>query len=272
MDNSDKRKAAESRYLEINRKLWNDKTTHHLTSDFYRQEHFLKGENSLKQIELDLLGDLKGKEVLHLQCHFGQDSLSMARMGAKVTGVDLSDKAIETAKGLAEELSLDADFICCDLYTLPEHLNKQFDIVFASYGTIGWLPDMDRWAAIVQQYLKPGGQFVFVEFHPVVWMFDDHFKNVDYRYFKSEPIVELTEGTYADPDAPISNNSVSWNHSLSEVIGSLLKQGLQLKHFEEFDYSPYDCFAHTEQVGESQYRIKHHGDKLPMTYSLLMEK
>lgn len=167
----------DNNYLEINRKSWNNRVDAHLASDFYDVNGFLQGKSSLNDIELQLLGDLNGKEVLHLQCHFGQDSLSMARLGAKVTGVDLSDKAIDAARNLAEQTHLAADFICCDLYELPQQLDKQFDVVFSSYGTIGWLPDLDKWAAVISCFLKPGGRLV-PKIHPVVWMFDDAFSEI----------------------------------------------------------------------------------------------
>lgn len=259
-------------YLEHNRDSWNQRTEHHLSSEFYDVEGFLAGKNSLQAPELALLGDVTGKSILHLQCHFGQDTLSLARMGAKVTGVDLSDKAIQAAKGLNDKMGLDGTFICCDVFSLPEHLDKSFDIVFTSYGTIGWLPDINKWAGIVSQYLKPGGKFVFAEFHPTLWMMDDDFTTITYRYFNSEPIVEDSNGTYTDREADIQGKEISWNHGLAEVIQSLLTQDLNLLHFQEYDYSPYDCFRHTVQVGERQWRIKHLDDKLPMMYTLLMEK
>jgi SAM-dependent methyltransferase len=233
---------------------------------------FLKGKSSLNDIELKLLGDVKGRSVLHLQCHFGQDSLSLARLGAEVTGVDLSDRAIAHARHLATELHLDARFICCDLYDLPMQLEGHFDLVFTSYGTIGWLPDLDRWAETIAHFLKPGGQLVFVEFHPVVWMFSNDFKNIAYRYFKSEPIIETENGSYADTQAPVQLTSVTWNHALGEVLGSLLRQQLQITHFEEFDYSPYNCFEGTQEVAPSQFRIAHLGDKIPMVYALSAKK
>lgn len=142
----------EQNYIEINKQSWNNRTDVHVKSDFYDLDGFMKGKSSLNSIELELLGDVSGKSILHLQCHFGQDSLSLSRLGAKVTGVDLSDKAIETAKDLAQKLNADAEFICCDLYDLPNYLHKTFDIVFTSYGTIGWLPDLDKWAKIVSQF------------------------------------------------------------------------------------------------------------------------
>lgn len=259
-------------YLAKNKAAWNERTKYHVDSEFYNTPAFIAGATSLRQPELDLLGEIKGKSILHLQCHFGQDTLSLARMGAISTGIDLSDAAISKAQQLNEQLGLDAQFICSDVYALPEHLNEQFDIVFTSYGTIGWLPDLNRWADIVYRYLKPGGKFVFVEFHPLVWIFDSKFSYIQYPYFNTETIIETNEGTYADREAPIKFEEVSWNHSLDEVIGSLLTKGLQLSSFKEYDYSPYNCFENMEQVGEHQYVIKSIGNKIPMLYSLTANK
>lgn len=262
----------ESNYLEINRNSWNNRTDTHLKSEFYDLEGFLKGATSLKSIELDLLGDVKNKSILHLQCHFGQDSLSLARMGAKVTGIDLSDKAIERAKELSLQTGLEATFICCDLYSLPEHLDQQFDIVFTSYGTIGWLPNLDRWAAVVSKFLKPNGKFVFVEFHPVVWMFDDDFEKIGYNYFNTGAIVESETGTYADREALIQQDYVCWNHGLGEVITSLIKHGLSIQSLDEYDYSPYNCFKHTLEVEPGKFIIDHLGNKLPMVFAISAQK
>ena len=258
----------EREYIKQNREGWNNKVEFHLQSDFYDVPGFLKGKSSLQEIELGLLGDLKDKKVLHLQCHFGLDSLSLVRMGAEVTGVDLSDKAIEKARELAEETGLNARFICCDLYALPNHLHEQFDMVFTTYGTIGWLPDLNKWASIIKQFLKPGGELLFVEFHPVIWMFDDDFKEVAYDYFNTRPIVETESGTYADPDASLEQELVSWNHSLGEVLSSLLNAGLEITFFEEYDYSPYNCFRHTHEEEPGRYRIEHLEHKIPMVYAL----
>lgn len=259
-------------YLKINKELWNNKTEIHINSEFYDNENFIKGKSSLNTIELELLGNVEGKSILHLQCHFGQDTISLSRLGATTVGVDLSDKAIKTAKELAKTTNTNAQFICCDVYDIPNHLNQQFDIVYTSYGTIGWLPDLDKWAKIITQFLKPGGQFVFVEFHPVVWMFDSNFKSIEYNYFNVEPIAETEEGTYADKDANIKQESVGWNHDLSEVLNSLIKNGLTINQFNEYNYSPYNCFNNTIEVATNQYRIKHLGDKIPMVYSLVASK
>jgi len=259
-------------YKEINKALWNNKTDVHIESEFYDNETFINGRNSLNSIELELLGDIKGKSVLHLQCHFGQDTISLNRLGANVTGIDLSDKAIERAKELAIKTNSNVKFICCDIYDLPNHLDEQFDIVFTSYGVIGWLPDLDKWAKIISHFLKPDGKFVFAEFHPVVWMFDDNFTKIDYNYFKDNPIVEIEKGTYADLNAPLVQESVSWNHSISKVITSLLQNGLKLISMNEFDYSPYNCFSNTVEYEPQKFRIKHLGNKIPMTYSIVARK
>ena len=255
-------------YVAINRESWNNRTESHYQSEFYDVEAFLKGASSLNEIELKLLGDLKGKRILHLQCHFGQDTISLARLGADATGVDLSDKAIQTAKELAIKDQTEARFICCDIYDLPKHLDEQFDLVYTSYGTIGWLPDLDKWANIVSSYLKPGGKFIFVEFHPVVWMFDDDFQQVGYNYFNTGAIVESETGTYADREADIEQEYVMWNHSISEVLNNLLKNGLEIKSLDEFDYSPYACFKHTIEFEPGKFRIQHLDNKIPMVYSI----
>jgi 2-polyprenyl-3-methyl-5-hydroxy-6-metoxy-1,4-benzoquinol methylase len=256
-------------YLDKNKASWNKRTGFHLDSEFYDQAGFLQGNTSLNSIELGKLGDIRGKTILHLQCHFGQDSLSMARMGAKVTGIDLSDKAIDQAKRMNEELKLDAEFICCNVYDLPAILNKQFDLVYTSYGAIVWLPDLMPWAKLIAGFLKPGGKLVLVEFHPALWMFDAHFKEVKNSYFNSGASIETETGTYADRSADIEHECITWNHSLAEVMGSLLNSGMKIVDFEEYDYSPYNCILETEQIAPRKYRIKHLGNKLPMCYSLV---
>lgn len=255
-------------YIKINKQTWNDKTDVHVESAFYDNDNFLKGKSTLNAIELELLGDVSNKKILHLQCHFGQDSLSLARLGAKVTGVDFSDKAIAKAKEFNKKLNLDAQFICSDIYDLPNHLNEKFDIVFTSYGTIGWLPDITKWANVVSHFLKTSGKFIMAEFHPVVWMYDNDFKEVFYSYFNIETILEHEEGSYADQKADLKTTSVGWNHPTSEVLNALIQSGLELNSFNEFDYSPYNCFNETEEFAKGKFRIKCFGNKIPMVFSI----
>lgn len=259
-------------YFNINKETWNKKTDAHLTSDFYNQPEFLKGKNTLNNIELDLLGDIQNKSILHLQCHFGQDTISLSRLGAHVTGVDISDRAIEIAKSTAIQLNLNTQFICCNLYDLPQHLNQSFDIVFTSYGTIGWLPDLDKWANLIAQYLKPGGRFVMVEFHPVVWMFDDHFQNISYNYFNTGEIIENEVGTYANKASSITQQYISWNHSVSEIINNLINHQLVINSFDEYNFSPYNCFNNTIEFEPNKFQIKHLENKIPMLFAIKATK
>lgn len=262
----------EHNYLDINRQSWNSKTDAHIKSDFYDVAGFLQGKSSLNDIELNLLGELTGKSILHLQCHFGQDSISLSRMGADVTGVDLSDVAINQARQLAKTANATVNFICSDVYALPDVLDKQFDIVFTSYGVIGWLPDLTKWAHVISTFLKPNGKLVFVEFHPFVWMYDNDFEKIAYSYFNSGAIIETETGTYADKSADITVKTVAWNHSLGEVMNSLIQNGLVLHSFDEYDYSPYNCFNKTIEYAPKKYRIAHLGNKIPIVYAITAYK
>ena len=259
-------------YTAINKSTWNDKVDVHMASDFYDMDGFLNGKSSLNAIELELLGDISGKKILHLQCHFGQDTLSLSRMGAEVTGIDFSEKAIEKARALTQTLNLKAQFVCCDIYDTLNYIHEKFDLVFTSYGTIGWFPDLNKWAEVISKALRPGGQFIMADFHPVVWMFDNDFKGVLYHYFNAEAIIENESGTYADREAAISNQTITWNHPTSELINALISNGLELNCFNEHDYSPYNCFNETEEFAPHKYRIKHLENKIPMVYSLSATK
>jgi SAM-dependent methyltransferase len=243
-----------------------------LKSELYDLEGFKKGNTSLKFIELEELDNVKDKSLLHLQCHFGQDSLSWARMGAKVTGIDFSDEAIKEARSLNDELNLDAKFICSNIYNIEEHLDEKFDIVYTSYGTIGWLPDLKEWGRLVSRYLKPGGIFYIVEFHTVLWMFDDDFKKFKYSYFNLGEIEEEVEGTYADLNAPLKQKQYGWNHPLSDIINSLVENGLQIEFLHEFPFSVYDVFPNSIKGKDGWWRINEFEDLIPMMFSIRAKK
>ena len=255
-------------YFEANKNLWNQRTAVHKDSEFYNLEVFKDGENSLTPIEMNEIGDVKGKSVLHLQCHFGMDTLSFSRMGAKCTGVDISDDAIELAREINDELKLDVKFVCCNVLDTSEYVTEQFDIVFTSYGTIGWLPDLKPWARMIAQRMKPDGFFYIAEFHPVMWMFDDDFTHIKYAYENQEVIITENEGTYTNRNADIKGKEYSWNHSISEVLNALLEAGLKIAFFNEHMYSPYPCFRNTIETEKGKWHIKGMEGKLPMVYSL----
>jgi 2-polyprenyl-3-methyl-5-hydroxy-6-metoxy-1,4-benzoquinol methylase len=255
-------------YFEANKKLWNQRTVIHKDSDFYNVAGFKQGQSVLTPIELNEVGEVRGKKMLHLQCHFGMDSLDWARRGAEVTGVDLSDSAVEEARKLNDELGLNAKFVCCNVYDLRNHLEEKFDIIFTSYGVVGWLPDLTKWAELIAYYLKTGGIFYLAEFHPVVWMFDDDFTHIQYAYNNKEVIVTENQGTYTDRNAPIKEKEYSWNHSLGEVLNALIRAGLKIEHLNEFMYSPYPCFNNMVEGSDGNWYIKGMEGKIPMVYSV----
>jgi len=264
-------------YFEANKQSWNKRTAVHKDSAFYDLASFKKGKSSLNKIELEELGSVKGKSLLHLQCHFGMDTMSWQREGAHCVGVDLSDEAIKLAKEINEELKLKTEFICANIYDLKSALKVSptggdlegaFDIVFTSYGTIGWLPDLDKWAGIVAHFLKPGGIFYIADFHPVLWMMDDSFEKIKYHYFNTDVISEEISGTYSDRDAPIKSIEHGWNHPFSEIFNALVKHGLQILQFNEFPYSPYNCFKNLEQGTDGMWRIRGMDEKMPVMYSI----
>ncbi|MBW1297109.1 class I SAM-dependent methyltransferase [Aquimarina litoralis] len=232
------------KYFKTNQTTWDKKVEVHASSDFYDLQSFKKGESSLKKFEINALGEVKGKSLLHLQCHFGQDTLSFSRMGAKCTGVDISEKGIELAKKLALELDLDANFVCCNVLDTSEHIKEKFDIIFTSYGVIGWLPDLKPWGQMIAERLKPGGMFYIVEFHPIVWMFDylDKEPKVKYGYHQKEAIYEEYQGTYADMNSDMISKEYGWNHGLGQVISALSEAGLTIEYLKEYDESPYNVF------------------------------
>jgi len=255
------------RYFTENRELWDEWTDIHAASPFYDLAAFEDGESTLREIEREALGDVSGKTLLHLQCHFGLDTLSWARLGARPTGVDFSPRAIALARRLAAKHHLPVEFHCANIYALDGIADRRFDIVFTSYGALGWLPDLGPWARAVAARLAPGGVFFFVEFHPVVWMFDSELQSIRYSYFNRGVISETAKGSYANRDEGGERRSHGWNHPISDVLGALLGVGLRLEAFAEYDYSAYNCFANMYEVAPGRWRIRGH-EELPLMYSL----
>ena len=258
---------SESKFYEINKTLWNQRAEIHIDTKFYDMKGFREGKTSLKKIELDLIGDIKGKDLLHLQCHFGQDTLSLARMGANVTGLDLSDKAINIGKSISQELNIPADFICSNTYDAEKNIDKKFDVIFVSYGAICWLADLKKWGEIIFNLLKPGGRVLVVEFHPALMMYSEDFKTIEFGYFNTQPFVEEFKGTYADKNSKIPQKSVTWNHSIAEVLSALLNSGLIISHISEYDYSPYDIFNNSIKT-EYGFQTDEFKGKIPYVFAI----
>ncbi|MCP4441210.1 MAG: class I SAM-dependent methyltransferase [Aureispira sp.] len=262
-------------YYKTNQALWDQKTPVHMTSDFYDVPSFKAGNTSLMPTELAELGDVAGKKLLHLQCHFGMDTLSWARLGAEVTGVDLSPKAITVAKELGEELGIPARFIQANIFDLPNQLDEQFDVIFTSYGVLCWLHDLDAWGSLIERYLKPGGTFYIVEFHPASMMFefDTGNLNVEYGYFKSDkPFEEVVEGTYAEMDSSIKHKEYFWNHSMSSVVNTLIKHGFSIDFLNEFPFSHYGCFPNMEKEDDKHWYMQGFKNLVPLMFSIKAKK
>lgn len=262
-------------YTASNQTLWDQWATAHLGSQFYDLPSFKAGRNSLSEIDLAEQPQVAGKSLLHLQCHLGFDTLSWARLGAEVTGMDFSPKAIEAARQLAAELNIAARFVQSDVLSLPDVLQGQFDIVYTSYGAISWLNDLTRWAEVIWHFLKPGGLFFMIEYHPFIQVFESR---------PTESGVELTYDYYGHPDQPLRFEvkgasyagesplithqvEYGWNHSLGEIITVLTSQGLHLEYLHEFDYINFKLFRDMEEFAPRRYRLQG-APPLPYMFSL----
>ncbi|WP_281616409.1 class I SAM-dependent methyltransferase [Flammeovirga sp. SubArs3] len=259
--------------FEANRLQWNARVESHVASKMYDVPGFISGDTSLKKVELTELKNLEGKKVLHLQCHFGLDSLSMARVGADVTALDISDTAIEKAEELNQQLGLNTKFITANLYDIKKHLpaEEQFDLVFVSYGAICWLPDLTAWADIIASYLKKGGEFYMVEMHPYIYTLDWDRFTPEYHYYNKGVYKETVTSSYAD-DTPMELTEYFWVHSVDEIINSLMKKGLSMTKFREHDYQTYNCFDNMIERAKDEFVFKDVKVNIPYLLEVKFQK
>ena len=259
-------------YLKANKDTWNAWTPVHVGSKFYDVESFKAGGCSLAETEIHEVGGVMGKSLLHLQCHFGQDTLSWARRGAKVTGADFSDKAIAAARALAGEVGVDAEFVCCDLYDLPRNLSGEFDVVYTGGGVLTWLPDIENWAKIVAHYLKPGGVFYIREFHPTGCMFDDESDTprLRYPYFYEEKPLRFSGngGSYTDGNSGVDTVTYEWSHTLGDIVTALIGAGLSIEYLHEFAYCTYQSHPFLKQGEDGLWRDESLRGGLPLMFSI----
>lgn len=263
-------------YRIINRLNWNDRTAIHAKSSFYHVEAFLSDEQPRIGLDQEELGDVSGRTMLHLQCHFGLDSLNWARLGAHVTGIDFSEKAIALARTLSSRLGLNARFLCSDIYDAKEMLQgEQFDIVYTSYGVLCWLPDLAGWADLIQASLKPGGTFYMAEFHPVTYVFEEVEGRLAIRnpYFDTEARRYVSETTYTGDEDKLEHPvTYQWQHTLSDIVSSLIQAGLTLEFLHEFPYTVYNRFPGLmTQDEQGRWRLKEN-NHLPLLFSLKARK
>jgi 2-polyprenyl-3-methyl-5-hydroxy-6-metoxy-1,4-benzoquinol methylase len=260
--------------IETNRRQWDERTAIHVGSSFYDVESFKAGRCSLHPVEVAELGDVEGKRLLHLQCHFGLDTLSWVRRGAVATGADFSQESVAVAQQLAEDLGVEARFVCSDIYELTDNLDGRFDIVFTSYGVLTWLPDLDRWAQTIEQFLDEDGVFYIVEQHPIgnALVEEDGKIVVADAYFDVGPIECPGDGTYADLTATLKTGvSYQWQHSLSDVINALTSVGLRIEFLHEFPFGEWQRLPSMEQREDGYWQLPGRDD-LPFLFSLRARK
>lgn len=264
--------------LRANRELWDAWTTINAASDFYDVASFRDGTDPIRiaDYERDEIGPVDGRSLLHLQCHFGLDTLSWARLGATVTGVDFSEAGIATARALAEELGIPATFLVSNVYDLPDRLDGSFDIVYTSKGVLGWLPDIAAWARVVARFVKPGGCFYLTEIHPVADVFEDEGVapgelRLRYPYWShpDSPLRFEVHGSYADPTAPTEGLvEYGWDHSLGEIVTALIDAGLQLDFLHEFDFVDWPM-PYLVESADGRWRLPPGtSGQLPLFFSL----
>ncbi len=262
-------------YKEANRNLWDERASLHLDSGYYDLAGFKAGKSSLKAIELAELGPVRGKSLLHLQCHFGMDTLSWAREGAIVTGLDFSTKSVEQARSLSQELAIPARFVWSDVYEAGQKLaGEQFEIVFTSYGVLCWLPDLTGWAKVIAGLLKPGGLFYMVEHHPFALVMAEKDGGpgleASYPYFHNPvPLETLNPVSYAGTaEQNTQPVEYEWRHSLGEIITALCEAGLKLEFLHEFPYCDFRLFSTMVQDAAGWWRLPDQSDNLPLMFSL----
>ena len=266
----------EKKLLDENRALWDEWTEIHTKGGFYDVDGFLDGTAGIKieDWEQAEVGDVRGKRLLHLQCHFGLDTLSWARLGAQVTGIDFSPKAIAAARDLAQRAGIDARFVRSSIYDLPDVLDEEFDVVYTGRGAIGWLPSIERWADVACRYVKPGGCLYIHEGHPVLWAIEEGQTlsnpiHLGHPYWEGDVISTKVEGSYADPGAPVQAElEHGWNHGLGEVVTALARRGLRVEFLHEQDFLAWPA-SFLVDAGNGRYRWP--ADQvgtLPLMYSL----
>jgi SAM-dependent methyltransferase len=259
-------------HRELNRRWWDERVSIHTASEFYDVEGFKAGAGTLRPFEIEEVGDVAGKRLLHLQCHFGLDTLSWARLGASVVGLDFSGPAVEAANSLGAETGLDARFVQADLYDAVEALGGQrFEIVYTGLGALNWLPDLPRWAEVVVALLADGGFLYLAEFHPFSDVFADDDLTAVHDYFHDPAGLRIVDegGTYANLEAETANNAThEWAHPIADVLGVLLGAGLDLELFNEHDYTLFARWPHLVPAPGGIYRQPEGSPRLPLIYSL----
>ncbi len=265
-------------YLEVNRANWDERAPAHAASADYGAQRYVEDPahlSSVVRFDRPLLGDLSGLDVLHLQCHIGTDTLSLARLGARVTGLDLSPASVAEARALSDRAGPPVDYVIADVYSAVEALaGRRFDLVYTGIGALCWLPDVARWAGVVDDLLRPGGRLFVREGHPMLWAIDETVAGpltVGYPYFETvEPLDAEELGTYVETDVEFQyNRAMSWNHGLGETVSALLDLGHVITGLTEHRSVPWDALPGRMVRGDDdEWRLTEGSDLLPLSYTL----
>ncbi len=266
-------------YAELNRASWDERAPAHAASRDYAVDQFASDPGHLSEVvrfDLPLLGDIGGLRCVHLQCHIGTDTVSLARLGADMTGLDFSPASLAQARRIARLAGADVRFVEAAVYDAPGALGPEpFDLVYTGIGALCWLPDIARWARVVAGLLRPGGRLFIREGHPVLWALDDPRPDgllaVEYPYFEREEAMVFDEGgTYVDTDAVFTHNRThEWNHGLGEIVTALMAAGMDLTGLVEHDSVPWDALpGQMERIGGGEWRLADRPWRLPHTYTL----
>ena len=270
-------------YRDLNRASWDERAPAHAASPDYNLAAFRSDSAYLSDVvrfDLPLLGDVSGLRGVHLQCHIGTDTISLSRLGARMTGLDFSRPALEQGRALAAETGAEVEFVESDLYDAADVLPAgSFDLVFTGIGALCWLPDIKRWAKVVSRLLAPGGRLFIREGHPVLWALADPLPEgrleLGLPYFEQEePLVWDEGGTYVETDVEFEHNTTKeWNHGLGEIVSAVLAEGLTLTALVEHDSVPWDAFpGHTDKLPGGEFRIADRPWRLPHSYTLTAVK
>jgi SAM-dependent methyltransferase len=268
----------DSRYYRDNLAAWDERAPAHARADGYKVRNFREDAAYLSDVvrfDIPLLGDVSGLDGVHLQCHIGTDTISLARRGARMTGLDFSSESLAQARTLARESDADVDFVQSDVYASVDALGRErFDFVFTGIGALCWLPDVRRWARVVHDLLRPGG-FVFIrEGHPMLWAMDEAVDDdlvAGYPYFEvATPVTDEHDGSYLPVDTTFrADVSHSWNHGIGETVMALLDTGMALDLLIEHDSCPWEALpGKMAEGGDGEWRLLERPERLPLTYTL----
>ncbi|MGA8113970.1 MAG: class I SAM-dependent methyltransferase [Actinocatenispora sp.] len=266
-------------YRAVNLANWDQRAPAHATSPGYAVQRLVDDPTLLSDVvrfDLPLLGDIAGLRAVHLQCHIGTDTLSLSRLGARMSGLDFSPASLAEARTLADRAGADIDYVQADVYDAPEVLGHGgFDLVYTGVGALCWLPDIARWAATVAGLLRPGGRLFIREGHPVLWTLADpradKLLSIEYPYFEQPgPTVWDEPGTYVETDTVFTaNRTHEWNHGLGETITALLAAGMQLTGLVEHDTVPWNALPGLmTEIEPNEWQLTDHPERLPHTFTL----